>query len=130
MVQSSGRFKTTHTGWYPSAKAYEEVRRFETTLYGALFRGQSKKRYLHAHQSVSPMYNPKAKSRGHLLKCLFNTKPFRISEVGYIEWLKFEPNKDRAAWLWGNTALKPVVPKMLFPKMLDKSPAALYTDFP
>jgi len=27
----------------PSAKAYGEVRRFETTLYGALFRGQSKK---------------------------------------------------------------------------------------
>ena len=24
------------------------VRRFETALYGALFRGQSKKRYLHA----------------------------------------------------------------------------------
>ena len=48
IVQMSGRFKTTHTGWYPSAKAYEEVRRFETTLYGALLRGQSKKRYLHA----------------------------------------------------------------------------------
>ena len=43
MVQSSGRFKTMHTGWYLSAKAYGEVRRFETTLYRALFRGQSKK---------------------------------------------------------------------------------------
>ena len=48
MVQRSVLFKTTHTGWYLSAKAYGEVRRFETTLYGALFRGQSKKRYLHA----------------------------------------------------------------------------------
>jgi len=48
MVQRSGRFKTAHTGWYLSAKAYGEVRRFETALYGALFRGQSKKRYLHA----------------------------------------------------------------------------------
>ena len=70
MVQSSGRFKTTHTDWYPSAKAYEEVRRFETTLYGDLSRGQSKKRYLHALQSVSFMYNPEAKARGHVLKCL------------------------------------------------------------
>jgi hypothetical protein len=56
MVHSSGRFKTTHTGCYLSAKAYGEacdelsrvVRRFETALYGALLRGQSKKRYLHA----------------------------------------------------------------------------------
>ena len=48
MVQSSGRFKTAHEGWYLSAKAYGEVRRFETALYRALFRGQSKKRYLHA----------------------------------------------------------------------------------
>ncbi len=76
MVQRSGRFKTAHTGCYLSAKAYGEacdeplgleplgheleaewleaerlsrvVRRFETALYGALFRGQSKKRYLHA----------------------------------------------------------------------------------
>ena len=48
MVQRSGRFKTAHTGWYLSAKAYGAVRRFETALYGALFRGQSKKRYLHA----------------------------------------------------------------------------------
>jgi hypothetical protein len=68
MVQRSGRFKTTHTGCYLSAKAYEEVRRFETALYGALFRGQSKKRYLHAHQSVFFMYNPEAKLRGHVLK--------------------------------------------------------------
>jgi hypothetical protein len=48
MVQRSGRFKTAHTGWYLSAKAYGEVRRFETALYRALLRGQSKKRYLHA----------------------------------------------------------------------------------
>jgi hypothetical protein len=48
MVQSSGRFKTTHTGCYLIAKAYGEVRRFETALYGAFFRRQSKKRYLHA----------------------------------------------------------------------------------
>jgi hypothetical protein len=56
MVQRSGHFKTAHTGWYLSAKAYGEacdelgrvVRRFETALYGALLRGQSKKRYLHA----------------------------------------------------------------------------------
>jgi hypothetical protein len=68
MVQRSGRFKTAHTGWYLSAKAYgapcdelpsassgpelvegsRVVRRFETTLYRALFGGQSKKRYLHA----------------------------------------------------------------------------------
>jgi hypothetical protein len=47
MVQRSGRFKTAHTGCDLSAKAYGEVRRFETALYGALFRGQSKKRYLH-----------------------------------------------------------------------------------
>ena len=68
MVESSGRFKTTHTGWYHSAKAYEEVRRFETTLYGALVRGQSKKRHLHAHQSDSFMYNPEANRRGDVLK--------------------------------------------------------------
>ncbi|HUT69556.1 MAG TPA: hypothetical protein VMW89_02665 [Desulfatiglandales bacterium] len=43
MVQRSGRFKTAHTGWYLSAKAYGEVRRFETALYGALLGGQSKK---------------------------------------------------------------------------------------
>ena len=67
MVQSSGRFKTTHTGCYLSAKAYGAVRRFETTLYRALFRGQSKKRHLHAHQSVSFMYNSEAKGRGHVL---------------------------------------------------------------
>jgi hypothetical protein len=68
MVQSSGRFKTAHIGWYLSAKAYGEVRRFETTLYRALLRGQSKKRYLHAHQSVSFIYNPEAKGRGHVLR--------------------------------------------------------------
>jgi len=49
MVHSSGRFKTTHTGCDLSAKAYGAVRRFETTLYGALLRGQSKKGHLHAH---------------------------------------------------------------------------------
>ena len=51
IVQSSGRFKTTHTGCNLSPKAYgaacdelsRVVRRFETTLYGALYRGQSKK---------------------------------------------------------------------------------------
>jgi hypothetical protein len=43
MVQRSGRFKTAHTGRYLSAKAYRAVRRFETALYGALLRGQSKK---------------------------------------------------------------------------------------
>jgi hypothetical protein len=66
MVQSSGRFKTVHTGCYLSAKAYgaacdeplgheleaewleaerlsRVVHRFETALYEALFRGQSKK---------------------------------------------------------------------------------------
>jgi hypothetical protein len=43
MVQRSGRFKTAHTGCYLIAKAYGEVRRFETALYGALLRGQSKK---------------------------------------------------------------------------------------
>jgi len=48
MVQRSGRFKTAHTGCYLSTKAYGEVRRFETALYRALFRGQSKKRHLHA----------------------------------------------------------------------------------
>jgi hypothetical protein len=77
IVQSSGRFKTKHTGWYPSAKAYGDVHRFETTLYGALVRGQSKKRHLHTLQSVSFMYNPAApfdlelmadrKGRGHAL---------------------------------------------------------------
>ena len=67
MVQSSGRFKTAHTGCCLSAKAYGAVRRFETTLYGALYRGQSKKRYLHALHRVSFMYNPEAKRRGHLL---------------------------------------------------------------
>jgi len=69
MVQSSGRFKTTHTGCCLSAKAYEAVRQFETTLYGALLRGQSKKRHLHAQQSVSFMYNHEAKCRGQMLKC-------------------------------------------------------------
>jgi hypothetical protein len=44
MVQRSGRFKTTHAGCYPSAKAYGEVRRFETALYRTLFGGQSKKK--------------------------------------------------------------------------------------
>ena len=48
MVQSSGRSKTAHTGCYLSAKAYGEVHRFETALYGALSRGQSKKRHPHA----------------------------------------------------------------------------------
>jgi len=67
MVQRSGRFKTAHTGWYLSAKAYGEVRRFETALYGALLGGQSKKRYLHAHHTVSFMYNPEAKRRGQVL---------------------------------------------------------------
>jgi hypothetical protein len=67
IVQRSGRFKTAHTGCYLSAKAYGAVRRFETALYGALFRGQSKKRHLHAHQSVSFIYNPEAKGRGHVL---------------------------------------------------------------
>ena len=43
IVKSSGRFKTAHIGFNLSAKAYEAVRRFETALYGALFRGQSKK---------------------------------------------------------------------------------------
>jgi hypothetical protein len=40
---------------------------FETALYRALLRGQSKKRHLHAHQSVFSMYNPEAKLRGHVL---------------------------------------------------------------
>jgi hypothetical protein len=31
------------------------VRRFETTLYRALFRGQSKKRYLHARFPWLPL---------------------------------------------------------------------------
>jgi flagellar biosynthetic protein FliO len=68
IVQRSGRFKTAHTACYLSAKAYgaacdelpsassgpelvegsRVVRRFETAMYRALFRGQSKKRYLHA----------------------------------------------------------------------------------
>jgi hypothetical protein len=56
MVQSSGRFKTTHTGCYLITKVYgaacdelsRVVRLFETSLYRVLFRGQSKKRYLHA----------------------------------------------------------------------------------
>jgi hypothetical protein len=77
MVQSSGRFKTAHTGCNLRAKAYgaacdelsRVVRRFETALYKALLRGQSKKRHLHAHQSVSFVYNPEAKGRGHVLKC-------------------------------------------------------------
>jgi hypothetical protein len=69
MVQRGSRFKTAHTGWYLSAKAYGEacdeplgheleaewlsrvVRRFETALYGALFRRQSKKRHPHAQQT-------------------------------------------------------------------------------
>ena len=37
IVQSSGRFKTAHIGFYLSAKAYGAVRRFVTALYGALF---------------------------------------------------------------------------------------------
>ena len=81
MVQSSGRFKTAHTGRYLSAKAYGEVRRFETALYGALLRGQSKKRYLRAHQSVSFMYNPEAKRRGHALNCVLN---FGYSIFGFV----------------------------------------------
>jgi hypothetical protein len=62
MVQSNGRFKTTHTGCYLSAKAYGAARRFETTLYGALFRGQGKKRYLRALFSSEFL-------RGSLLGC-------------------------------------------------------------
>ena len=38
-----------------STKAYEEVRRFETTLYGALFRGQSKKRQPYARSYGVPL---------------------------------------------------------------------------
>jgi len=75
MVQSSGRFKTAHTGCYLRAKAYGEacdelrrvVHRFETALYGALLRGQSKKRHLHAHHTAFLLYNPEAKCRGHVL---------------------------------------------------------------
>jgi hypothetical protein len=80
MVQSSGRFKTVHTGCYLSAKAYgaacdeplgheleaewleaerlsRVVHRFETALYGALLRGQSKKRYFHARFSLGSVRN-------------------------------------------------------------------------
>jgi hypothetical protein len=53
MVQRSGRFKTTHTACYLSAQAYGEVRRFETALYRALLRGQSKKRHLHARFKIN-----------------------------------------------------------------------------
>ena len=53
MVHSSGRFKTVHTDCYLSAKAYGEVHRFETALYGALLRGQSKKRYLHDRFAIN-----------------------------------------------------------------------------
>jgi hypothetical protein len=57
MVQRSGRFKTAHTGCHLSAKAYGSNvfdlfwgggGVYHTTLYGALFGGQSKKRYLRA----------------------------------------------------------------------------------
>jgi len=71
------------------------VRRFETTLYGALLRGQSKKRYLHAPESVPSNYNPEApfglesfdpeltteglmaerKRRGQVLKGYMSRKP-------------------------------------------------------
>jgi hypothetical protein len=53
MVQSSGRFKTAHTGCYLSATAYGAVHRFETALYGPLFRGQSKKRHPHAQFKIN-----------------------------------------------------------------------------
>ena len=71
MVQRSGRFKTAHTGWYLSAKAYGAVRRFETALYGALFRGQSKKRYPHARSPGSVTNSHRALANGqerHLFK--------------------------------------------------------------
>jgi hypothetical protein len=69
MVHSSGRFKTAHTGCNLSAKAYGAVRRFETALYKALLRGQSKKDIpMLTTESVSLMYNPKAKVRGRVLK--------------------------------------------------------------
>jgi hypothetical protein len=64
MVQSSGRFKTTHTGCYLSAQAYGEVHRFETALYGALLRGQSKKRYPHARSLGSVMNSHRALANG------------------------------------------------------------------
>ena len=56
MVMHRGRFKTAHTGCNVSAKVYgaafdelrRAVHRFETALCGALLRGQSKKRHLHA----------------------------------------------------------------------------------
>ena len=61
MIQRSGRFKTTHTRCYLSAKAYgaafdelrRAVHRFETALYGALLRGQSKKRHPHARLTIN-----------------------------------------------------------------------------
>jgi len=45
------------------------VRRFETALYGTLFRGQSKKRYLHARLKISFKE----------VKCYNSLKVFRCS---------------------------------------------------
>jgi hypothetical protein len=78
MVHSSGRFKTTHTGCYLSAKAYEELRRFKTTLHRALFRGQSKKRYLHALFYVEFLRNDPAHWRNLRSKMLSALKDFLI----------------------------------------------------
>jgi len=36
IAQRSGRFKTAHTSFYLSARAYRAVRLFVTALYGAL----------------------------------------------------------------------------------------------
>jgi hypothetical protein len=84
MVQRSGRFKTTHTGCYLSAKAYGEVRRFETALYGALLRGQSKKRYLHAQLEISSKELRCYESGGFTKKlCLVIRLPHEIVDVHY-----------------------------------------------
>jgi len=39
IAQSNGRFKMAHIDVNYRARAEPEVRRFETALYGALFRG-------------------------------------------------------------------------------------------
>jgi len=70
MIQGNGHFKTAHTGWYLSAKAYGEVHLFETALHRALLWRPGKKRYLHAFFSTEFLRRIKApcsRFKGYLL---------------------------------------------------------------
>jgi len=53
-----------------------------------LLRNSMEKRHLHAHQSVSFMYNPEAKGRGHVLRCYNSRAKSSEQDLGFVirEW--------------------------------------------